>query len=195
MRHAYSKLALIVLFSASARPSGADEKKPDPKPAEPVAVDWSKFVTVAEVQGEIVKLEKNGFVLKVPGPPQSKAIGTGRNRRVTQVPGKPVETPVSFADGAQVRWGKLPSKFGTDGKKAAYTQEELADLKKPYGVPGYLADRSDLKAGQSVDLILVRPRDIPASKATQSDLLIKRVKIVGEDPSVKPSEDTGKKKR
>ena len=92
---------------------------------------------------------------------------------MTQVPGKPVETAVGFADGVQVRRGKRPPKFGTDGKKAAYTQEELADLKKPYGVPGYLADRSDLKAGQSVDLILVRPREIPASKATQSDLLIK----------------------
>ena len=37
MRHAYSKLAFVVLFSASAISSGADENKPDPKPAEPVA--------------------------------------------------------------------------------------------------------------------------------------------------------------
>ena len=54
-------------------------------------------------------------------------------------------------------------KVGTDGKKVPYTQDELADLKKPYGVPGYLASTSDLKTGQYVDLIMVRPRDIPAS--------------------------------
>ncbi len=195
MRHTYSKLALALLFSLSTFAMAADEKKPAPKPAEPAAGDWSKYVTVSEVQGEIVKIEKNGFVLKIPGPPQTKTTGSGRTRRTMQVPGKPVEVSVAFADGGLVRWNKLPAKADKDGKKIAYTQDELADLKKPYGVSGYAADRSDLKAGQYVDLIMVRSRDIPAAKATESDLLIKRAIITGEDPTAKPAEDPKKKKQ
>ena len=194
MRRAYSKLAVVALFSVSAFALAADEKKPDAKPSEPAATDWTKYVTASEMQGEIVKIEKNGFLLKIPGPPQNRTTGTGRTARTTQVPGKPVEISVAFADGAQIRWSKLPPKVGTDGKKVAYTQDELADLKKPYGVPGYLASSADLKTGQYVDLIMVRPREIPAAKATQSDLLIKRATITGEDPTAMPKEDPKKKK-
>ena len=194
MRHASFKLALAALFALSAFAFAADEKKPAAKPAEPAATDWSKYATVSEVLGEIVKIEKNGFLVKIPGPAQTKTTGSGRSRRTMQVPGKPVEISVAFADGAQIRWSKPPAKFDKDGKKVAHTPDELADLKKPYGVPGYLADRTDLKTGQYVDLIMVRPRDIPAAKATESDLLIKRATITGEDPTVKPAGEPKKKK-
>lgn len=191
MRHASFKLALAALFALSAFAFAADEKKPA---TEPPAADWSKYVTVSEVLGEIVKIEKNGFLVKIPGPAQTKTTGSGRSRRTVQVPGKPVEISVAFADGAQIRWSKLPAKLDKDGKKVAHTPDELADLKKPYGVPGYLADRTNLKTGQYVDLIMVRSRDIPAAKATESDLLIKRATITGEDPTVKPAEEPKKKK-
>jgi hypothetical protein len=195
MRRAYFKLAMGALFAISAFAMAADEKKAAPKPVEPTAGDWSKYVTVSEVQGEIVKIEKNGFLLKIPGPLQNKTTGTGRNRRTTLVPGKPVEISVAFADGALVRWNKLPPKTDKDGKKLAHTADEIQELKKPYGVTGYAAERSDLKAGQYVDLIMVRSRDIPAAKATDADLLIKRATITGDDPTVKTAEDPKKKKQ
>lgn len=190
------KLAVIagVWLSASSLP-GADEKKPEVKPAETATADWSKYVTVSEVQGEIVKVEANGFLLKLPGAPQNKTTGTGKNRRTTQVPGKPVQVSVAFAEGGLVRWSKLPPKLDKDGKKGTRTPEEIAELKKPYGVTGYSAQQADLKAGQIVDLIMVRPRDIPAAKATESDLLIKRATILGADPTAKPAEEPKKKKK
>ncbi len=187
-------LALLACFCCSGGVLGAaDDKTAAAKPLETAAADWSKYVFVSEVQGEIVKVETNGFLLKVPGPPQNKTAGTGKNRHMIQVPGKPVELSVAFADAGFVRWSKLPTKLDSTGKKTSHTAEELAELKKPYGVSGYAAERTDLKAGQYVDLVMVRLREIPAAKVTTSDLVIKKATITGNDPTVKPAVEQPKK--
>ena len=173
--------------------SAADEKKPADKPAETTA-DWTKYVAVSEVQGEIVKLEKNGFLLKIPGPPQQKTTGTGNNRRVTTVPGKAVQISFAYIEGSQIRWAKLAPKVDSNGKKVLRSAEEIAEFKKPAGVPGFAADPRDLKVGQTLELVLVRPREVPAAKATQADWIVKRATILGEDPNAKPAEDPKKKK-
>ncbi len=185
-----TKIAMLLGIVLSAGwLAAADEKKP----AETTA-DWTKYAAVSEVQGEIIKLEKNGFLLKIPGPPQQKTTGTGNNRRVTMVPGKAIQMSFAYIDGSQIRWAKLAPKVDSNGKKVLRTAEEIAEFKKPAGVPGFAADPSDLKVGQILDLILVRPRDIPAAKATDADLVVKRATIVGEDPNAKPAEDPKKKK-
>ena len=188
------KFAMLigVVLSASSL-AAADEKKPAVKPAE-TATDWTKYAAASEVQGEIVKLEKNGFLLKIPGPPQQKTTGTGNNRRVTSTPGKAVQISFAYIEGSQIRCAKLAPKVDSNGKKVLRTAEEIAEFKKPAGVPGYAADPSDLKVGQILDLILVRPREIPAAKATEADLIVKRATIVGEDPNAKPAEAPKKKK-
>ena len=187
----FAMLLGIVLSAGSL--DAADEKKPAAKPAE-TATDWTKYAAASEVQGEIVKLEKNGFLLKIPGPPQQKTTGTGNNRRVTTTPGKAVQISFAYIEGSQIRWAKLAPKIDSNGKKVLRTAEEIAEFKKPAGVPGFLADPSDLKVGQILDLILVRPREIPAAKATQADLIVKRATILGEDPNAKPAEAPKKKK-
>ena len=185
-----TKVAMLlgVVLSAGSL-TAADDKRP----AE-TTTDWTKYAPVSEVQGEIVKLEKSGFLLKIPGPPQQKTTGTGNNRRVTMVPGKAIQVSFAYIDGSQIRWAKIPAKLDSNGKKILRTAEEIAELKKPAGVPGFGADPSDLKVGQILDLILVRPREIPAAKATQADWIVKRATILGEDPNAKPAEDPKKKK-
>ena len=173
--------------------AAADEKKPADKPAETTA-DWTKYVAVSEVQGEIVKLEKNGFLLKIPGPPQQKTTGSGNNRRVTTAPGKAVQISFAYIEGSQIRWAKLAPIVDSNGKKVLRSAEEIAEFKKPAGVPGFAADPRDLKVGQTLELVLVRPREVPAAKATQADWIVKRATILGEDPNAKTAEDPKKKK-
>jgi hypothetical protein len=62
----------------------------------------------------------------------------------------------------------------------------MEKLRQPTGVPGYAADRTDLKPGTIVEAHLVRPRSIPAAKATEADLVVKYVFIVGEGAPPKP---------
>lgn len=194
MTRSFLRFALLTcLLCRAETASAADGKTADAKPVETAAADWSKFVFVSEVQGEIVKVEKNSFLLKIPGPPQNKTTGTGKNRHLIQVPGKPVELSVAFADAGFVRWSKLPTKLDVHGKKTSHTVEEIAELKKPYGVSGYAAERTDLKAGQSVDLVMVRLREIPATKATTTDLVVKKATILGTDPAVKSAVEEPKK--
>ena len=194
MASPFPKLALIFVCSLAAGVSlAADEKKPTVPPAE--TTDWSKYVVHSELKAKIVKVERGGGLLvEVPGPPQLKATGTGNNMRTTQVPGKPEKFSVMFAEGGLVRWGKLPAKTYTDGKKASYTPDELAVLKQPLGVSGYAAARTDLKVGQIVEFVMIRPRELAAAKAGLGDLLVKRATIVGEDTTAKPAEPPKKKK-
>lgn len=168
----------------------ADNKKPESKPAE--IADWSKYVTHSEVKAKIVKVERGGgLLIEVPAQPVLKTTGSGANKRTMPVPGKPEKFSVIFAEGALVRWSKLP-KTDENGKKVAHTPEQLQAFKMPLGVPGYAAERTDLKIGQVVELVMVRPKEIAAAKATHTDLLVKRATIVGEDTS-KPAEPPKKK--
>jgi hypothetical protein len=152
--------------------------------AEPDGTDWSKYAKGKEVTFEIKKASGDEVILKVPS-------ATMKN--------KFEDLHYTFAEGGLTRWAKIGPKFnGLTGKKVPLTAKELEPFKLPKTAPGYAGDKTDLKPGDFVTLVLVRPKDIPAAKVKESDLKIKYAIIqrVLEDPVVKepePKKDEKKK--
>jgi hypothetical protein len=146
--------------------------------------DWSKFTKHSVVKGVIVSAEADKITVEVPTVKKSNA---GSNRRPSVKAGHE-HVDISYAPAGLVRWEKMPSK--PDGSKP--TAKDLEDLRKPVGAPGYAAAKGDLKPGHIVELTLVHPRDIPADKVKEADIVIKYVMIEGETKA--PKEEPKKKK-
>ena len=107
----------------------------------------------------------------------------------------PVYT-VAYAPEGLARTQTPPPKTDESGKKAAYTQKELEDLKAPSGAPGYAIAKTDLAAGAIVDVILVRDKSIAADKVTEGDLRVKYATVTGTAPTPPtPANDGNKKKK
>jgi len=161
---------------------------PEPKAA-PAAidkpVDWSKFISVGEISGEVIKSDDTGFTVRVTwyGPkggtnskPQlNKGGGNKGQQKTPQMVAQHHDYMLKYADNGVVRQQKLPPKTSETGKQVEYTVKELENAKKPAGMPYYAAARSELAVGSTVEVMLVRSRDIPAVKATENDILVKYV--------------------
>ena len=180
-RWIWKLVAVLVLTSGAGWMGFAADEKSSGIPATPTKVDWTGYATAATISGTIVKADEKGVLLRL-----SRIVpqgGASRNRppRTKEVT---EDISLTYADAGMVRWKKLPPKIKEDGTKGTYLPAEQAKLKLPYGVPGYAAERTALQPGHIVELVLVRPKDIPASKATTSDLLIKYAVIWGEAQTV-----------
>lgn len=156
----------------------ADDEKSTPKPMPEKAPDWSKYAPVTQVVGEVMEADENGLTLRltqlVPNLSRGRGRGGARPKQVHE------DHVLKYADEALVRWKQPPPKFDADGKKARHTSKEMAELRKPSGVPGYYAERTDLQQTHIAEVHLVRPKSIPAAKATPDDYLVKYVFILGE---------------
>jgi hypothetical protein len=183
VRKVLAGLVFAGAVSAVTVAAAADEDKPGDKAIVPPAkVDWSKFATASETTGTIVKATESGFTLRVSwlAPTNSRT----KNARPKEMH---ADHELTFAEGGLVRWKKLPPKIGVEAKERFYTPAEQTKLKLPTGAPGYAAEHGDLKPGHIVQVTLVRPREIPASKATPADLKVKYAVILGE-AATPPSE-------
>jgi hypothetical protein len=70
--------------------------------------------------------------------------------------------PVVVGDDVKVRRMTLPVDFDDKGKPKKYTQKEKDELRGPdKKLPGYTAGLEDLKAGQLIDVYLVRKAGAP----------------------------------
>ncbi len=200
------KLAAVALAAGLAGSLPAAAKKPaDVTSVAPAKPDWSGFATVGDVVGEVVKVDDAGFTLRVDWSAQNGHHTHGTVARTPQQLAQHLrqmesqfarmerrsgkkgrdhhrDYQLTFADAGLVRWKALPAKTDEAGKKVPYTDEELKALRQPAGAVGYAADRSDLKIGQVVEATLVRPKTVPADKATLSDLRVKSAVILGTDP-------------
>lgn len=166
MRRLLSKLAAVAVLAAGAAglTIAADDKKPE----------FPGFVSVpGPVTGEVTKVEKNGFMLKVP-----KVVPGTRGRPTQQWD----ELPMEFAEGGLLRWDRLPPKIDENGKKKPYTAKEQQERKLPRGVPGYSADKDELQVGHILRVEMLRPKDIPAAKAIVQDYKVKYAFIIGLNP-------------
>ncbi|MCZ2342796.1 MAG: hypothetical protein LC104_13555 [Bacteroidales bacterium] len=153
----------------------------DPPAEVPKKQDWSAYATFSEIAGEVVKFEDPILTLKITTYTQSGGgggRGRGRGRR-PQIKATHKEVDLNFAEQGLVRWQKPAPKMGANGRKVPHSFKEIQMMKLPQGAPGYLAARSDLVPGQIVALTLVRPRDVPLSKVTETDLQIKYAVIAG----------------
>ena len=151
----------LAVFSAA----GDDKKSGEPK------ADFTGWLKHGKpVVGVVEKSDYKGLFLKV-------MTGVSGNRpRYEQL-------QFMLHDAGLVRWKKLPAKTDDKGKRSPYTSEELADLKSPRGAPGFAADTDDLQPGYLVELTLVRPKEIPASKVVFQDLRVQYAVILTEDKS------------
>jgi hypothetical protein len=166
------------------------------------APDWSGYVYVADVVGEVVKADDKKVVLRItwleahstggrPARPNLSGnhrhfhnpYGGNMNRPNVQVKEQHHDYELEYLPESLVRLKKLPAKTDANGKPASYTQKELDELRAPSVVPGYAASRSDVVPGMYVDVILIRDKKIAADKATENDLRIKYATILGKDPN------------
>jgi hypothetical protein len=181
------------------------------------APDWSKYKTVGEVVGEVVKADPNGLTLRVTWyvpQVQRSSSGGNRNRNRGRRPGiggnqnfrnpftqnrsrgmrvtmkeEHHDYEMRFVDESLVRFKSLPPRLDSNGKKMPYTVKEKDALGKPVGVPGYRAAREDLTAGTIIDVKVVRPRS-----GTADDLVVRQAMILGHDPTPPAADGKGKKK-
>lgn len=153
---------------------------------------WSKFHSAGKVKGVVEKVDGDSVTISVPKLEKNKTSGYrgGRNRRPSVKVGHE-DIDIPYATNGLVRWEKLPKK--PDGKQ--HSSKEMEQAMKPIGAPGYAAERTELKPGHIVELHLVHPSDIPNSKLTVKDIIIKYVVIEGETkaPPHANKSDTKKK--
>jgi len=147
-----------------------ESKKPEEKkPSPTVKIDFGKYVDAGKISGEVAKVTKQGFKLKV-----------SKSRPGTPPRMKTEEHDFLFHENGVVRWAKLPPNLDDKGKKAQWTQKEMTDFKLPPGAPGYAAERAALQEGQFVEVIYARPKDVKAADAVTSDFRVKYAVILGQ---------------
>jgi hypothetical protein len=175
---------------------------------EPKAPDWSGYVYISDVVGEVVKADDSKVTLRITwfgaqgnggNNHRPNLSGNHRNfhnphapngnRPQGQVKEQHHDYVLDYLPQSLVRMKKLPPKPEVDGKKVPYTQKEIDELRAPSSVTGYAASRSDLTPGTIVEVILVRDKTISNEKATEGDLRIKYAIIQGHDPN--PPKDIG----
>lgn len=166
--------------------------------------DFSGYVYVSDVVGEVVKADDKSVTVRVTwytvqtkgggGTRRPSLSGGGRNYRnpfapnmnrprQPQVKEHHADYALDFLPQSLVRTRVLPAKTDENGKKVGYTQKEIDELRQPAGVTGYAASAFDLTPGTIVELILIRDKSIPAEKAAESDLRVKYAIIWGKDPN------------
>lgn len=199
-----SRIAVAAVLGGSllAAPARAADSTPPVVPLR--APDWSSYSTVGELVGEVIKLDDAGFTLRVVWATavpsrsgrgrSSMRMGRSHNplsmiRRMARNNSRPPkiqqhhqDLQFVFAESGLVRWKSPPPKLDDNGKKIPYSPKEQEALKQPPGVTGWAAERTDLQVGHVVEVVLVKPKSVPSSKATLSDLRVKYAVILGTDP-------------
>ena len=110
---------------------------------------------------------------------------TSRKRPPT-VKAKNVEHTLTLHAEALVRWSRKPDRRDDKGKLKPYTVAEMKILQAPVGAPGYLGDKQELLAGQTVEITLLVPAKILPENLTEDDYRIKWVVIQGSPTDAKP---------
>jgi hypothetical protein len=173
MTNPIRRLALAIILAA-VMPAWADDA---PKP--PVSSGVSnnnpapQMHSAGTITGKLGKSSDSAITLKVPELERKTTTG----RRGAQMQQVEKDHDYDMASDAKIRWHTLPKK--SDGK--TYTDQEYQKLREPASAPGYKAEASDLKPGQTVKLYL--------SKAGKDDKpVVTTVVIVTEAPKPKDSD-------
>jgi hypothetical protein len=174
--------ALVLLAGVIALPTAtiaADDPKTPAKDPPTKAPDFSQYVFVKDMTGEVVKADEKKIsitikytVNKQPNPKARPALAEMHQDYEFQM------IPESL-----VRTEYLPPKTDEKGKKVAYTQKEKDNLKLPKPFPGYAASVSDLTPGTLVEIRLIRDKSISEAKATDQDLRVKYAVIKSPPPT------------
>jgi hypothetical protein len=98
------------------------------------------------------------------------------------VVGKEVDHEYDLAPNVLLRRQELPK--SKDGKGKTYTNEEYAKLREPLSAPGYKAERSEFKPGQTVRLFFTQE----SSKDRPVVATVMIIKEAPEPPAKKPDD-------
>ncbi|HEY1190482.1 MAG TPA: hypothetical protein VGE74_22810, partial [Gemmata sp.] len=159
--------ALALGLGAVTLPLLAEDSKSTNPP--PVKADWSGYVFVADVVGEVVKADDSSVTLRITWfEPQAKNGNNKNNSRPrlsqnnrnfrnpfapnmnrsrqpqVQMKEQHHDYVLEYVPESLVRTKTLPPKLDEKGKKVPHTQKEIEELRAPGGVTGYAASRSDL---------------------------------------------------
>ena len=196
--------ALALGFGMATLPGFADDetKPPAAKPAPiPAAkpIDWSRYVYVTDIVGEIVKADDKSLTVRVSWVAPANNANNRRpslhhnnrnfhnphtsSRQNTQIKQQHHDYAIDFAAEGLVRTKTTPTKTNDAGKKVQLTTKEIQEYITPPGAPSYAATKTDLVAGTIVEVIVVRDKSIAAEKVTEGDLRVKYAIILGQDPN------------
>ena len=170
------------------------EKKTEPKPGDSTKKDQTEkkslppsklpdfakqFASAGDIAGVVVTADQDSVTIRIQGRAKSDY--------------KDLE--FKYAEGALARTKVPPTRPDAKGKFVKVPSSELEPLKKPQGAPGLHLDRGEIAAGAIVTLELLRPKSIPASKASMEDKIIKFAIVTGETtPPTLSSEERKKQK-
>ena len=168
MRPVYFFGAMLVSLGLAFHTFAADEKKNSKEPAEGPSAN--SYVSFNDVTVVISGASSKSVTVKV-------TTGYTGNAKHPQATNKDDE--LIFTSDVVIRQRHLPPKLDEKGKKVAYTSEELQKLRGKGGV-GYEASASDLHAGQTVSLHLVKLKGAKGEDATK--LYVSKVIIESEPP-------------
>jgi hypothetical protein len=174
----------------------ADTKPPaeSPKPAEPPKPTPGAGVlnpntkpqmrSAGQIVAKVSQVDGSTITIKQVELEQSKG-NTGGSRSRMRLQQVEKDHDYDLASDVKVRWKDLPKKG--DGK--SYTDKEYNALRDPPGAPGYKADMSDLKAGQTVRLYLSK------GSAKDDKVVATTVMIVADAPKSADTKDAEKPKK
>jgi hypothetical protein len=137
----------VILTAALAKPLAALPADDAPKPPASSVLNPnvnSPMHSAGQITGKLSKSADGSITIKIP---ELQRHSSGRRSTVQEVE-KDHEYSVSVD--AKIRWHSLPK--NPSGKQ--YTDAEYQALREPLGTPGYKAEQSDLKSGQTVRLYL-----------------------------------------
>ena len=158
----------------------------DPAPPLPKLPKFKDYTALPDVvRGKVKSAKDDKLTVLVPEYSLSRSGFSSRSRRPPTVKEKEVEHTLTLHPDALVRWSKKPDRKDDKGKSKPYTPAELKLLMAPVGAPGILGDKTELAAGQTVELVLLVPNKVPADEFTDQDYRIKWVVIQGTPPDPK----------
>lgn len=181
------RLALLAAL-ALALTARADDP-PTPVPGSGVLNPSAKphMRSAGQVVARVSKVDGSTITIKVAGldPSKSRSSGAGRGRGRVRINVTEKDHDVEMAADVKVRWKDLPRK--ADGKP--HTPKEYQALRDPPGTPGYKADMSDLRAGQTVRLYLGK------GPAKDDKVVATVVMILADPPPGAEPKNAGKPKK
>ena len=170
-----ARLTLLSVFAFALSARADDAPKPSPANTVLNPNGSSPMHAAGQATGKVSKSSDGSITIKIP---ELQRHNSGRRGYLQEVE---KDHEFSVAVDAKVRWHNLPK--NPSGK--AYTDAEYQALREPLGTPGYKAEKSDLKPGQTVKLYL--------SKAAKEDKpMVTTIVIVAEAP--KAAEKAAEKK-
>lgn len=152
----------VALSSVSAEPSSSTSSSSSSSSSSGASSTTPTYLTTGNVFGEVVKVSSSNITIreKYYVPPRKQPKNGPYNPNLNKNTGwQNRDHTFDFAVDASARIKHLPPKVGADGKKEGYSPDEWEKLKGNAALPGFKADLSQLKAGQSVEAHLVHLKD------------------------------------